>query len=165
MLRTCQGTCLHTRLCARVAECQVAHWKEHKKECASLVAAEAKKKAEVEALAKKKVEEAAAAKRKKAEDEAAAKAREKAAAVAAAEAERVFFQCLGACRRRTPRTRVDIKVPTDASHRDLFDATLRFDPALGVAVGMARKVVGNRSALRLTWQSSSKTRRFVRFSK
>ena len=29
---------------------------------------------------------------------------------------------VGACRRRTPRTRVDLKVPTDASHRDLSDA-------------------------------------------
>ena len=47
--------------------------------------------------------------------------------------ERVFFsRRLGACRRRTPRTRVDLKVPQDAPHRDLSDAPLRFDLALGV---------------------------------
>ena len=28
-----------------------------------------------------------------------------------------------------PRTRADLKVPKGASHRDLSDATLRFDPA------------------------------------
>ena len=42
------------------------------------------------------------------------------------------FENLGACRRRTPRTRVDLKVPEDASHRDPSDATLRFDLAIGV---------------------------------
>ena len=31
-----------------------------------------------------------------------------------------FSQHLGACRRRTPRTRVDPKVPEDAPHRDPF---------------------------------------------
>ena len=40
-----------------------------------------------------------------------------------------FFQYLGACRRRTPRTCADLKVPKDASGRDLSDATLRFDLA------------------------------------
>ena len=59
-----------------------------------------------------------------------------------------FFQYLGACRQWTPRTRVDLKVPNDASHRDFSDANLRFDLALGVAIGMPRKVVRNRSALR-----------------
>ena len=43
-----------------------------------------------------------------------------------------FLQNLGACRRRTPRTRVDPKVPKDASDRDLSDAALRLDLALGV---------------------------------
>ena len=42
---------------------------------------------------------------------------------------RVFFQYLGACRRRTQRTCIDLKVPKDASDRDLSDATLRFDLA------------------------------------
>ena len=37
-----------------------------------------------------------------------------------------FFQYLAACRRRTPRTGADLKVPKDASHRDLSDAALRF---------------------------------------
>ena len=45
--------------------------------------------------------------------------------------ERFFFQFLGACRRRAPRTCVGLKVPNDASHRDLSDAILRFDLALG----------------------------------
>ena len=40
-----------------------------------------------------------------------------------------FFDNLGACRRRTPGARVNLKVPKNASHRDLFDATLRFDLA------------------------------------
>ena len=44
----------------------------------------------------------------------------------------VFFQYLGACRRRTPRTRVGLKGPQDVSHRDLSDATLRFDLTIGV---------------------------------
>ena len=43
-----------------------------------------------------------------------------------------FFQYLGACRRRTPKTRADLKVPKDASHRDLSHSTPRFDLALGV---------------------------------
>ena len=38
-------------------------------------------------------------------------------------------QSLGACRRRTPRTRVDLKVPEDAYHRDLSGATLRLELA------------------------------------
>ena len=38
-----------------------------------------------------------------------------------------FSRYLGACRRRTPRTRVDLNVPKGASCRDLSDATLRFD--------------------------------------
>ena len=33
---------------------------------------------------------------------------------------RFFVQHLGACRRRTPRTHVDLKVPKDASHPRLF---------------------------------------------
>ena len=41
----------------------------------------------------------------------------------------VFFNISGACRRRTPRTRVDLKAPKDASHRGLFDAALRSDLA------------------------------------
>ena len=41
----------------------------------------------------------------------------------------IFFQYLRACQRRTPRTRVDLKVPRDASHQDLSDANLRFDLA------------------------------------
>ena len=44
---------------------------------------------------------------------------------------------LGACRRRTPRTRVDLKVPEDASHPDRSDATLRSELALGVRRGHA----------------------------
>ena len=44
----------------------------------------------------------------------------------------VFFQNLGACRRRAPRTRADLKVPKDASRQDLSASTLRFDLALGV---------------------------------
>ena len=43
-----------------------------------------------------------------------------------------FLGYLGARRRRTPRTRDDLKVPEDASDRELSDATLRFDLALGV---------------------------------
>ena len=43
-----------------------------------------------------------------------------------------FFQYLGACRRRTPTTCVDLKVPEDASHRDLSDAALRLDLSFGV---------------------------------
>ena len=42
---------------------------------------------------------------------------------------RIFSRHLGACRRRPPRARADQKVPKDASHRDLSDATLRFDLA------------------------------------
>ena len=34
----------------------------------------------------------------------------------------LFFKHLGACRRRTPRTRVHLEVHPDASHRDLSDA-------------------------------------------
>ena len=45
---------------------------------------------------------------------------------------RLFFEHLGARRRRTPRTRIDLKASKDASHRELSDSTLRFDPALGV---------------------------------
>ena len=40
-----------------------------------------------------------------------------------------FFKCPGACRRQMPTTRADLKVPKDASHRDLSDATLRSDLA------------------------------------
>ena len=48
-------------------------------------------------------------------------------------AERVFFQHLGACRRRTPTRPGPIwKAPKDAPHRDLSDATVRFDLVLGV---------------------------------
>ena len=36
---------------------------------------------------------------------------------------RFFFQYLGACRRRRPRTRADLNVPKDASDRELSDAT------------------------------------------
>ena len=43
----------------------------------------------------------------------------------------IFFQYLGASRRRTPRARVDLKVPDDAYHPDLSNATLRFDLAVG----------------------------------
>ena len=42
---------------------------------------------------------------------------------------RFFFQFLGACRRRTPRICVDLRVRKDASHRVLSDATLRSDLA------------------------------------
>ena len=60
--------------------------------------------------------------------------------LAALEAERgFFFQYLRACRRRTPRTRADLKVLKDASCRDLSDATLRFDLALGVCRRRAPK--------------------------
>ena len=38
---------------------------------------------------------------------------------------RFFLKHLGAFRRRTPRARVGLKVPKDASHRDLSDAALR----------------------------------------
>ena len=64
------------------------------------------------------------------------------------EAERGFFQHLGACRRRTPRTRVGLKVSKDASHRDPSDATLRprSSPS-AFAVGVPQKVAKNRSAL------------------
>ena len=48
-------------------------------------------------------------------------------------AERRFcFQYFDACRRRTPRTCVYLKVPTHASHQGLSDPTLRFDLALGI---------------------------------
>ena len=43
-----------------------------------------------------------------------------------------FFQHLGARRRRTPRTLVDLKVHKDTPHQELSDATLRFDLVLGV---------------------------------
>ena len=44
----------------------------------------------------------------------------------------VFFgQYLEACRRRTPRTAADPKTPKAASRRDLSNAPLRFDLALG----------------------------------
>ena len=46
--------------------------------------------------------------------------------------ERFFFQYLGAYRRRSPRTRVDQKVPKGASRRDLSSGALRCDLALGV---------------------------------
>ena len=54
----------------------------------------------------------------------------------------VFFQYLGARRRLTPTTCVGLNVPTNASHRDLSDATLpiRSSPS-ALAVGMRRKVV------------------------
>ena len=42
------------------------------------------------------------------------------------------FQCLGARRWRTSMSRVDLKVPQGAPDRNLCDATLRFDLALGV---------------------------------
>ena len=42
------------------------------------------------------------------------------------------IQFLGACRRRTPRTCVDLKAPKDASCRDHSGATVRLGPALGV---------------------------------
>ena len=52
---------------------------------------------------------------------------------------RVSFDIFGACRRRTPTARADLKVPTDASCRDASDATLRSDPAPSAfAVGMRR---------------------------
>ena len=35
-----------------------------------------------------------------------------------------FFRYHGACRRRTPRPYTDLKIPNDASRRDLPDATL-----------------------------------------
>ena len=40
-----------------------------------------------------------------------------------------FSTYLGACRRRTPRSRADVKVSKDASNRDPSEATLRFDLA------------------------------------
>ena len=43
-----------------------------------------------------------------------------------------FFDISEPCRRRTPRSRADLRVARDAPCRDLSDATLRFDPALGV---------------------------------
>ena len=43
-----------------------------------------------------------------------------------------FFQYLGACRRRTPRTRVGLKGPSDVSRPDLSNAALRSDLALDV---------------------------------
>ena len=57
-----------------------------------------------------------------------------------------FFQHLGACRRRTPRTLVDVKVPKDASHQDLSNVTplTRSNPS-AFAVGMRRKVAKNKS--------------------
>ena len=42
---------------------------------------------------------------------------------------RLSFNVFGACRRRTPRTEVDQRVPKDASRRDLSDATLLCDLA------------------------------------
>ena len=45
----------------------------------------------------------------------------------------IFLKKLfGACRRRTLRTRVDLKVTKDAPDRDLSDAAFRFDIALGI---------------------------------
>ena len=53
-----------------------------------------------------------------------------------------IFRCLGACQRRTPRTRADLKVPPDAPHGDLAsNATLRFD----LGISMRRRVVKKRS--------------------
>ena len=67
-----------------------------------------------------------------------------------------FFNFLGACRRRTPRTRVGLKVPKDASHRDLSDATPRSDLApRAFAVGGTRKVVENVSA---PWTAATRCR-------
>ena len=40
----------------------------------------------------------------------------------------LFFQCLGACRRRTPRTRAELKVPKDAPHPRPLRATIRPSP-------------------------------------
>ena len=36
-----------------------------------------------------------------------------------------FFKCLGACRRRMPRTCADLKVPQSAPHRDASNADPR----------------------------------------
>ena len=53
-----------------------------------------------------------------------------------------FFQHLGACRRRAPRSRADLKVPEDTSRRDFSGATRRSDLAPSAfAVGMPRKIV------------------------
>ena len=55
------------------------------------------------------------------------------------------FQHLGACRRRAPGTRADLKVPEDASRRDLRDAT---PPDSIEPSACPEKVAKNRSALR-----------------
>ena len=49
----------------------------------------------------------------------------------------IFLQYLGECRRRTPEACADTKVLKDAPHRELSDATLRLDLALGVRHGHA----------------------------
>ena len=49
---------------------------------------------------------------------------------------------LGACRRRTPMPCADLKAPKHASRRDLSDASLRLDPALGLCAACARPLCG-----------------------
>ena len=58
-----------------------------------------------------------------------------------------FSQYLGACRRRPPRARVDLKVPKDASHQDISHAALRVDLAVGGQRRHPTKVDENKSAL------------------
>ena len=50
----------------------------------------------------------------------------------AQQAERVFFSMSRSMPTANTRTGVDLRVPKDASHRDLSDAAVRFNPALGV---------------------------------
>ena len=73
-----------------------------------------------------------------------------------ARAPTLFVQYLGACRRRTPRTRIDLKVPTDASHRGLSDATLRFDPAFGIRRRHAPERDLKMRSTSVRWRSSSR---------
>ena len=53
----------------------------------------------------------------------------------------LLFNIFGAWRRLMPRTRVDLKVPEDTPRRDLSDAALRFDLALGVHRRHAPKIL------------------------
>ena len=71
-----------------------------------------------------------------------------------------FFRHLGACRRRTPRTRVDLRVDSKKKRprrtRRASDATLRnpTQPApRAFAVGVRRRDAKNRSAI---WSSASR---------
>ena len=74
-------------------------------------------------------------------------------------AERFFSQNIGACRRRAPRTCINLNVSKDTSHRDLSDPTLRFGLALGVRRRHAsEKRLKNPSALGRRSSRSSCTR-------